>query len=159
MKILSISTSSNIASVSISENADCILELNIDERLKKGDETLVNDIATITINGKEKHFYSFATKYCSHHFPTVFPIYDSFVEKCLIYFKKKDKFYSFSKEDLKDYAKFKDILLQFKKYYNIEIKSCRIGWFRPTFFKIVKPNFPYDEKFIGEVIEYCLSKI
>ena len=46
-----------------------------------------------------------------------------------------------------------------KKYYNIEIKSCRIGWFRPTFFKIVKPNFPYDEKFIGEVIEYCLSKI
>ena len=29
MKILSVSTSSNIASVSISENNDCILELNI----------------------------------------------------------------------------------------------------------------------------------
>ena len=45
-----------------------------------------------------------------------------------------------------------------KKYYNIEVKSCRIGWFRPTFFKIVKPNFEYDEKLIEEVIEYGLSK-
>ena len=45
-----------------------------------------------------------------------------------------------------------------KKYYNIEVKSCRIGWFRPTFFKIVKPNFEYDEKLIEEVIEYSLSK-
>ena len=93
-----------------------ILELNIDERLKKGDETLVNDIATITINGKEKHFYSFATKYCSHHFPTVFPIYDSFVEKVLLYFNKKDKFYKFKKEDLKNYKKFKEILIEFKRY-------------------------------------------
>ena len=32
MKILSISTSSNIASVSISENDGCILELNIDNK-------------------------------------------------------------------------------------------------------------------------------
>ena len=45
-----------------------------------------------------------------------------------------------------------------KKYYNIEVKSCRIGWFRPTFFKMVKPNFEYDEKLIEEVIEYSLSK-
>ena len=97
-----------------------ILELNIDERLKKGDETLVNDIATITINGKEKHFYSFATKYCSHHFPTVFPIYDSFVEKVLLYFNKKDKFYKFKKEDLKNYKKFKEILIEFKRFYGID---------------------------------------
>lgn len=97
-----------------------ILELNIDKRLKNKDTSIVNDIAKLNINGKEKCFYSFATKYCSHHFPNDFPIYDSFVEKCLLYFKKKDKFYNFSKEDLKDYAKFKDILLQFKKYYNID---------------------------------------
>ena len=97
-----------------------ILELNIDERLKNKDTSLVNDMAKLTINGKEKYFYSFATKYCSHHFPNEFPIYDSFVEKCLMYFKKQDKFYDFLKEDLKEYAKFKDILLQFKKYYNID---------------------------------------
>lgn len=40
MKILSISTSSNIASVSISENDDCILELNINNN-KTHSETLI----------------------------------------------------------------------------------------------------------------------
>lgn len=40
MKILSVSTSSNIASVSISENDDCILELNIDNN-KTHSETLM----------------------------------------------------------------------------------------------------------------------
>lgn len=40
MKILSISTSSNIASVSISENDGCILELNIDNN-KTHSETLM----------------------------------------------------------------------------------------------------------------------
>ena len=40
MKILSISTSSNIASVSISENDECILELNIDNN-KTHSETLM----------------------------------------------------------------------------------------------------------------------
>lgn len=40
MKILSISTSSNIASVSISENNECILELNINNN-KTHSETLM----------------------------------------------------------------------------------------------------------------------
>ncbi len=40
MKILSISTSSNIASVSISEDDNCILELNIDNN-KTHSETLM----------------------------------------------------------------------------------------------------------------------
>ena len=40
MKILSVSTSSNIASVSISENDKCILELNIDNN-KTHSETLI----------------------------------------------------------------------------------------------------------------------
>ena len=97
-----------------------ILELNIDERLKCGDETLVNDIAKVIISGKNKYLYSFATKYCSHHFPTVFPIYDSYVEKILLYFKYKDNFAQFKKNDLKDYKIFKDILIKFKKYYNID---------------------------------------
>lgn len=97
-----------------------ILELNIDERLQNGDELLVNDITKITINGKQKNFYSFATKYCSHHDPILFPIYDSYVEKILVYFKKQDKFYNFKREDLKDYSKFKNILIEFKKFYEID---------------------------------------
>ncbi len=102
-----------------------ILELDIDERLQKGDETLVNDIAIIIMNGKQKNFYSFATKYCSHHFPLVFPIYDSYVEKILLYFNKKDNFYKFKKDDLKNYSKFKNVLNQFKKFYNIDEYSLK----------------------------------
>ena len=47
-------------------------------------------------------------------------IYDSYVEKILMYFNKQDKFYDFKKEDLKDYSKFKNILIEFKKFYKID---------------------------------------
>ncbi len=97
-----------------------ILNLNIDSRLKKGDESLVNDIASVEINGKKKNFYSFATKYCSHHDPINFPIYDSYVEKVLVYFNEKYRFSDFKKSDLKDYSTFKRVLIDFKKIYNID---------------------------------------
>ncbi|GHT42227.1 hypothetical protein AGMMS49965_13330 [Bacteroidia bacterium] len=97
-----------------------IVELNIDERLAKGDMVLVNEIAANEINGKKKNFYSFASKYCSHHKPQDYPIYDFFVKEVLLHFLKEDKFYSFKKEDLKNYPVFKEILLQFRKFYHLE---------------------------------------
>ena len=102
---------------SIFSVAKHILKLNIDNRLKNGDPCVVNDIAKVTINGKDKVFYSFATKYCSHHFPTVYPIFDSFVEKVLLYFRNLDNFMKFKKDDLKCYEKFKNVLLNFKEFY------------------------------------------
>ena len=102
-----------------------IYDLNIDDRLQKGDSTLVNDIAHISINGKEKNFYSFASKYCSYHNNIEFPIYDYFVDKMLMYFQKKDKFSLFKKDDLKDYTKFKKILNDFKKFYGIDEYNLR----------------------------------
>ena len=111
---------------SIFSVAKHICELNIDERLKKGDPTLINEIANVSIrDGVNKNFYSFASKYCSHHNPQYFPIYDSYVEKCLIYFKRKDKFSEFKKKDLKDYSRFKDILIKFKKFYCIDEYSLK----------------------------------
>ncbi|MCI9247187.1 MAG: hypothetical protein HFJ30_08830 [Clostridia bacterium] len=106
--------------LSVFSVAKHIHSLDIDTRLKRIDETLVNDIADITLNGKKKRFYSFATKYCSHHFPKDFPIYDSYVEKVLMYFNKQDHFAKFKREELKEYSRFKDILLQFRKFYNLE---------------------------------------
>lgn len=102
-----------------------IYDLKIDDRLNKGDSSLVNDIAHVTISGVEKTFYSFASKYCSHHNSINFPIYDYFVDKMLWYFQKKDKFSNFSKEDLKDYVKFKNILMDFKKFYDIDEYNLR----------------------------------
>jgi len=98
-----------------------IVNLKIDEHLKKEDLSIVNKIAEVKMKGgKVKNFYSFATKYCSHHKPTTYPIYDSFVEKMLLYCKKNDKFDIFSKEDLRSYKRFKGILLNFRKFYNLE---------------------------------------
>lgn len=100
--------------------AEHILELKIDNRLKDWDPTLVNDIATVTISWKEKNFYSFASKYCSHHNDEDFPIYDNYVDKILVYFQKRDKFCKFKHTDLKDYKIFKNVLLEFIKYYNLD---------------------------------------
>lgn len=91
-----------------------IVSLKIDDRLKNNDYELVNDIAKIKVNGKkEMNFYSFATKYCSHHKPIVYPIFDSYVEKLLMYFQKEDKFYKFNKSDLRDYSVYRNILIEF----------------------------------------------
>lgn len=96
-----------------------IVELDIDERLKKEDLSLVNDIASLKINGKVKDFYSFATKYCSHHNDKVYPIYDSYVKKILLYFKSRDGFSDFDGQDLKDYVKFCKVINDFQNFYNL----------------------------------------
>ena len=102
-----------------------IKELNIDERLKSWDPSLVNDIARVTMNWKERILYSFASKYCSHHNFKEYPIFDDYVAKVLLYFQKKDKFYEskFNARDLRDYAKFKDILLKFISFYKLEFNE------------------------------------
>lgn len=97
-----------------------IINLKIDEKLLKENLEIVNEIALVKVNGgKIKNFYSFATKYCSHHNPEAYPIYDSYVEKMLIYCKKKDNFDIFNNEELRSYARFKEILFNFRKYYNL----------------------------------------
>ncbi len=99
-----------------------IVALNIDKILDKNDLEIVNKIAYVEVkDGIFKNFYSFATKYCSHHKPTIYPIYDSYLEKILMYFKKKDKFCTFKKEELKTYSEFKRILMEFREFYGLEV--------------------------------------
>ena len=93
---------------------------DLDKRLKAGDIKLVRELGNIKIGDNKRYFYSFATKYCSHHNPIAFPIYDSYVEKVLVYFNKVDEFSSFKIKDLKDYRTFKGILLDFQRYYKLE---------------------------------------
>lgn len=102
-----------------------ILSLDIDERLKAGDTTLVSEIANVEINEKKKVFYSFATKYCSHHNQADFPIYDSYVDKVLMYFKRQDKFSNFKQSDLRNYTLFKSILVKFAEFYGITSFSLK----------------------------------
>lgn len=102
------------------------LTLDIDKRLSEGDLTLVTDLSKIEINGKTKVFYSFATKYCSHHRPTIYPIYDSYVDKILSYLNKLDRpFSNFKSKDLKDYPTYVRIIKDFQKYYELEQFSVK----------------------------------
>ena len=78
---------------------------DLDKRLKAGDIKLVRELGNVKIGDNKRYFYSFATKYCSHHNPIAFPIYDSYVEQVLLYFNKVDKFSAFKRKDLKNYRK------------------------------------------------------
>jgi hypothetical protein len=102
-----------------------ILAKDIDARLEVNDYSLVNDIAQIAIKAKTINFYSFASKYCSHHKPTSYPIFDSFVEKMMLHYKTVDSFNGFDKVDLKDYEHFIQIIKSFQSFYKLGKFSLR----------------------------------
>lgn len=121
--LLKASTLNNFYSTnifSIYPVAKHICSLDIDARLKAGDGTLVREIQYVTIGETQKNFYSFATKYCSHHNPLDYPIYDSYVDEVLRYFRNRDSFSDFQDGDLKDYTKFKGILIEFRVFYGLD---------------------------------------
>jgi hypothetical protein len=98
-----------------------IVALNIDERIKQNDESLVNEIASVRMSeSKTMNFYSFASKYLSHHKPLIFPIYDSYVDEVLRYLRRTDQFSKFKNEELKDYKQYKGILKEFQRIYQLE---------------------------------------
>ena len=99
-----------------------IHSLHIDKRLQGGDVSLVPEMQRVVVGGKEKNFYSFSTKYCSHHNPDAFPMYDSYVDKMLIYFRDREdtKFASFANKELKDYTRFKAVLERFREYFGLQ---------------------------------------
>ena len=98
-----------------------ILNLDIDKRLHVGDESVVDEIAKVTMpNGKVRNEFSFATKYCSHHRADFYPIYDSYVEKLLCYFRDVDGFSIFHKDDLRKFSIFKQTIIDFQMFYSLE---------------------------------------
>ena len=99
--------------------AQHILSLRIDERLDKGDLSLVDDIAHVDVNGKDHFFYSFATKYCSHHRPERYAIYDSYVEKVLISMNSRKHFAYFKREELKDYVTYMSVIMAFQQTFGL----------------------------------------
>ena len=93
---------------------------NIDRRLAIGDLSIIDDLAHIAINGKTFCFYSFATKFCSHHRPDIYPIYDSYVHKLLKYFSKRDCFDKFTDKNLREYQLYTEIIMSFRRFYGLE---------------------------------------
>ncbi len=127
--ILKVSTLNDFYSTNIFDTysvAQQILSIkNVKERLLQGDLKLVNEVAKVSIKGKVINFYSFASKYCSHHNPNKFPIYDSYVEKMLIHYKNSDQFTSFKNSELRQYEIFWNAINTFKNFYSLNEFTLR----------------------------------
>jgi vacuolar-type H+-ATPase subunit C/Vma6 len=67
-----------------------------------------------------RQYLSFASKFCSWHNPTAYPIYDGNVRECLSLYQKQDSFAQFrNKEDLYYYQKLFDAVLAFRSHYGL----------------------------------------
>jgi len=99
--------------------AQHILSLKIDERLENGDLSLVDEISHVEVNGKVHTFYSFATKYCSHHNPERYAIYDSYVEKVLLSMNSRNHFMDFKQEELKMYDTYMRVIKAFQQRFGL----------------------------------------
>jgi hypothetical protein len=102
-----------------------ILESDIDVDLSRGSPSLVNRVARLTIRGKSRVHYSFASKYCSWHQPALFPIFDNQVEKALWAYQRVYKFAAFRKPDLRDYETFKGVVGAFQQRFGLAGCSLR----------------------------------
>ena len=118
-----------------------ILSLDVDRRLRNNDLSLVSDISHVVFpNGKAKTLYSFATKYCSHHKPNVYPIYDDYIKKILRHYRDVDGFSKFTDEMLLDYLSFNTILHDFQRFYKLE--KYTVKEIDQYLWQLGKENFP-----------------
>lgn len=100
---------------------------NLATRLATGDTTLADDLRRVPTphNAKPTDFYSFATKFCSHHNPAAFPIFDKLAVNALYEFKKRDAFCNFTKSSLSDYKNYIRVIDTFRNYYDLTSYSYK----------------------------------
>ena len=100
---------------------------DIDTRLKKGDLSLVDDIANIL----SRRNYSFATKYCACHNPNAFPIYDKYVAEKFAQIICNGNLVGFSgsltknRQNLKNYSYYVSVYDAFIIQYNLQTLNYR----------------------------------
>ena len=91
----------------------------VDSALKTGSPGIVDKIAKVTIAAtqKERHNWSFATKYCSWHNPGAYPIWDSRVCRYLTSLKDTP----FAQPDRWErYAEFVALMASFREHYRLD---------------------------------------
>ena len=108
--------STQIPDIHIESLARHISGLGIDRSLVEGQPSTVALIARC--EGLSYNL-SFASKYCSWHNPTAYPIYDHYADKCLWTYKMRCGFAQFHRKDLKDYASFREVVIKFRNFYKL----------------------------------------
>jgi hypothetical protein len=94
---------------------------DVDSALANGSPEIVDRIArvTLSINGKVKNNYSFATKYCSWHSHSSYPIFDSRVETYLWSLRKQDPTLFDANAHLRDYATFLRVMTTLRDRFGL----------------------------------------
>lgn len=102
---------------------------NLDASLRSGDPAIVEKIARIRVggDGKERNFFSFASKYCSWQNQNAFPIYDARVDKYLYDLQKEKKFSGafMRRDDLYKYVNFHQIVSDLRGYFGLSAYSFK----------------------------------
>ena len=124
----------NTSVIAIAKMAKEIVNLKIDNRLKKKDLSLVPDIANAV--NKNRQFTSFASKYCAAHKPDGYPIYDSLVRNYLAQVIGKGNLANYTccmttaENMMHDYLKYVDVYNAFIAQYNLSSLSYRdVDWY------------------------------
>lgn len=107
--------------------AKVIKDMNFDNTFNS-DEALpkrVDELNDKVYEATKKHIYSFSTKFFSHHRPDIYPIYDSYVDKLLRYYRDEYQFFSFKDEKLLNYEGFYEVYIKFKKYFGLTQFTAR----------------------------------
>lgn len=111
--------------------AERIRAADIDAALEAGDPDVVHRIGRlqfVTAQGRavDRSIYSFATKYCAHHRPEHYPIYNGIISTKLLTYLKQDGFtHPFTDTNLRDYTTFREVVLQFRAHYGLKDVSLR----------------------------------
>jgi hypothetical protein len=130
IKVVLVNSLYNTNVFAVMEMASHILRANIDKDLATASTEIVQRIAELTIGAKTRRHYSFATKYCSWHRLDQYPIYDSLVERLLWAYRNQHSFASFSRPDLQDYPKYKNVIVAFRDHFGLgEVSFKRLDKF------------------------------
>jgi hypothetical protein len=86
------------------------------------DSGLIETVANVTLNGKTRRNYSFATKYCSFHRPDLYPIYDNLVRRLLNTFLEQEQFDTFAPGEhwASDYLVWTRSITKFRNHFGLQ---------------------------------------
>jgi hypothetical protein len=109
--------STRVNDIDVEPLAHHIAGLGIDPLL---DQEALEAVDLITNCPDLKKYLSFASKFCSWHKPTVYPIWDGNVRACLWAYKKQHQFAPFHNYDLWVYESYRAIIIAFRAHYDLD---------------------------------------
>lgn len=151
VEILNSFYGTRILDIDLLKVVEDIIRLDIDKRINGDtvDISVVNDIA-YKHESYDRNLYSFASKYCSFHNPSKFPIVDSFSKGMLYYMNtsnnKDFKFFeqSFTQADLNNF-------FNYCKIYNAFINHFKLN--KISFKNVDKYLWKYGKDEMGSKIQ------